>query len=241
MHPLFKAALVGALVLTACGGDDPANDDGKKSTAAATAAGADALVLHQEYTMGVGGYMYATWNPYLLYADGSIYRNLATSPDKLDPAASKVAEPKSWGTYAKSGGLGDLVVTWSDGEAESWAKGDWQPATPGKPGLELNGEWTTISGGGNTAFGGDVVTVSSGYLAFQGNRFTSERGGGGMTSNVTTYASEDKAGTYSIDGYTLTLTYDDGKVVKEFFYLYSDEDSDVFGVGDDAYVIKRED
>ena len=62
-----------------------------------------------------------------------------------------------------------------------------------------------------------------------------------MTSNVTTYASEDKAGTYSIDGYTLTLTYDDGKVVKEFFYLYSDEDSDVFGVGDDAYVIKRED
>lgn len=239
MRSIFKAALVGALVLTACGGDDAANDDGKNA-AAATAAGADALVLHQEYTIGVGGYMYATWNPYLLYADGSIYSNLATSPDDLDPAASKVAEPKSWGKYTRSGGMGDLAVTWSSGETEAWAKDDWQIATPGKAGQQLNGAWTTISGGGNTAFGGDVVTVSSGYLAFEGDRFTSERGGGGTTSAVTAYASESKAGTYAIDGYTLTLKFDDGRVVKEFFYLYSDEDTDVFGVGDDAYVIQRD-
>lgn len=229
----IRTLLLGAALLGCGGGDDDGNSPAQAGSVTPAVAGASTIYLHETYTLGVGGFMTVEYRPYLVFADGRLYKNLATNPDKLDPAASRAAEPDEWGTFTKNGDA--IAVTWSDGETEQWEKDEWFTTNPAPAGTVLAGEFTSISGGGNVAFGGDVVTYSSANIAFQGDKFTMETSGGGSTEDVTAYADRERAGTYVLDGYTIELRFNSGVVEKKFFYFYPDS-RDVFGVGDRYYV-----
>jgi len=226
-----------AACLAACTSD---GSDGAKSdtngTFGTAVAGADRIVLNTEYGLGVGGSLVVEFRPYLRFSDGDLYRNLGGDPTKLDRAASKRAEPNEWGTWRRQGAA--LVVRWSDGEEDTWDEGTWYEARPAPPGFVLAGSFTSLSGGGNTALGGDVITFSQDTLSFEGERFTFESVGGGSNASVTAYASATKAGTYVLSGHTMTLRFNDGREQVRFFYLFPDS-SEVFGLGEATYTSNR--
>ena len=249
LSPLFALALT---ALVACGGGDDGSDGGTPGTPdqgtpgqgasgssgdGTSTAAARSIYLHEEYQTGVGGYLYVVYQPYLMFGDGDVYRNLATSVDRLDVAASKKSEPDEWGTWSASDG--EVKLVWNDGDSETWEKDEWYTTQTAKKGELIAGSYSSISGGGDTAFGGDVITFSSANIAFDGDRFTYEKTGGGTSRDVTAYSSQDRAGTYALDGDTITLRFNNGSVETKFFYFYPDS-KDVFGIGDDYYILDDE-
>ena len=199
------------------------------------------IVLHSEYTMGVGGMMIIVYRPYLLLTDGRLYAHPDVPPYDLDVARSLQVERSKWGTWKLEGktmtvqygydrnGNPDKASTWT---SFTWARG-------AKPGEKMVGSWGTISGGGNTAFGGGSIVVSTNNFTFnnQGQFTTLSAGGGsysGPTGRVSAYSNRDGAGTYTLDGFSVEFKYNNGKVVRRCLYFYSD-DQEVFGIGTRAY------
>jgi hypothetical protein len=198
--------------------------------------GAERAILHLEYRYGFGGFVEVVYKPYLLFKDGSIYENLDTSLDKLDLAKSKQQETEHWGTWKKEGD--DLVITWNQEDPEKWKKETIFEAKPAVAGEKINGKFRSLTGRGNLALGGDVLVFTTTTIAMDDNKFTFETTSGGSTSSVTSYTSEDKAGTYALDGYTITLRFNNGSVEKKFFYFFPDEKT-VFGIGT-RYFVKKD-
>jgi hypothetical protein len=228
LHVVVLGAALG--IMTGGCGDSASTPTG---SSADVEAGADKIVLHLEYGTGVGGALIVEYRPYLMFSDGAVYKNLATSVDNLVPALSQASEPDEWGTWKKTGSTFEL--SWHDGETETWAEDEWFDTRPAATNLQLEGSFHSISGGGNTALGGDVTTFSMKNISFDGDRFTFEATSGGSTSNVTAYSSKDKAGTYRLDGNTVELRFNNGELERKFFYFYPDSD-DVFGIGDEYYI-----
>jgi hypothetical protein len=226
---LLTSILLVNIPLTSCQKDQ----ESPVTTSIQEVPGAEAIYLHEEYEMGVGGYMYVVYNPYLVFKDGSIYKNLATNIDKLHIEQSRQQEAEEWGTWQKKGK--DIVIAWKDGDQDTWEEESWFIANPASGGETIKGDYHSISGGGNIAFGGSMMTFSSTNISFNGNKFTFESTGGGSSDAVSSYASQTKAGTYELNGYSITLRFNNGVVEKKFFYFYPDS-KDVFGIGTRYYV-----
>lgn len=204
------------------------------------------MTIHLEYTLGgVGGMMVAEYAPYLMLADGTIYNDPIISPYKFDVAKSRQLEPKKWGTWKEVGKT--IVISWPNKEkekdrSETWEK-QWFWARPAMPGEKIKGTYKTISGGGNTAMGGNVMIVSATDLTFnEQGQFTKASVAGGSNSgdfgvSSTAYAHNDAAGTYTLNGYSLELKYNNGKIEQKSFYFYPDS-KEAFGVGSSPYVPK---
>ena len=191
------------------------------------------LFLNESYGVGVGGSMTIEYEPVLLLRDGSARRNLAIPPLDIVLAKDKVTYKKDWGRWARS--AGKFVVHWGSG-----SKDELKPnfkVLAGRSGETLQGRYSTIGGGGNTALGGDVmVYYSKAYNFGRDSRFLSDSSGGGGTSSVTSLSTSKNAGRYRIDGYTLTFQFNDGRQVRRLFYFYPDgKRGDVIGIGDSAY------
>jgi hypothetical protein len=198
------------------------------------------IVLHTEYGIGVGGMSVVQYNPYLLLTDGTIYANPYVCAYDLDVVKSRGVEPKKWGTWKLVDATTLVVTMSSDNRPEKWeGKGIWFWASPAKKGERLDGTWSTISGGGNTAYGGGTIVVASNVLTFnnQGQFTTLSTGGGtysGATGAVTAYSNRDAAGTYVLDGYSLELKYKNGTVIRRNFCSY-DDSREVWIFGTRAY------
>jgi hypothetical protein len=128
----------------------------------------------------------------------------------------------------------------TDKKPDTWeGKAHWFWAEPAKRGEKLDGTWSTISGGGNTAYGGGSIVMSSNMYTFNNQgQFTTESTGGGTTSGpagtVTAYSNKNAAGTYLFDGYSLELRYGNGTVVRKTFCSY-DESREVWVLNSSAY------
>jgi hypothetical protein len=192
------------------------------------------VIIHLEYEYGLGGAIYPVYNPYILFKDGTIY----DEPNTLDLAASKRNDPKKWGVWRMESGL--LKITWDAKPAKNkyseWKKDSYKNASPAKKGETISGSFKTMSGGGNTALGGDVMIVVSNTITFNDQgQFTLAKVSGGSTSTVTSYYKGKDAGTYTLDGYTIELKFNSGKTGRKFFYFYPDNRK-YFGIGSSVYV-----
>ena len=199
------------------------------------------VVLHQEYGYGVGGMMLIKYNPYLLLQDGTIYSHPEVCAYDLDVVKSREAEPGKWGTWKLEDSKTLVVTMNSDHKPDRWqGTAHWFWAAPAAKNEKLAGTWSTIGGGGNTAFGGGSIVVSSNVLTFntQGQFTTVSTGGGSYNAaggSVTAYSNKDGAGTYTFDGYSLELKYNNGKIVRKNFCFYADDSKDVWVFGTRPY------
>jgi hypothetical protein len=196
------------------------------------------VIIHLEYSYGMGGAVYPTYEPYVLLTDGSIYAEPEVSPYDLDVAASKRSEPKKWGTW-KATGQG-LQVYWPAKQPkyqrDTWEPDSYKVVPAARPGETLNGGFTSLSGGGNTALGGDVMIVDASQLSFNSSgQFTYAKTTGGSGSNWATSSNRNQSGTYRLDKYSIELRFGNGTVERRFFYFYPDS-RQYFGIGGRAYV-----
>lgn len=175
------------------------------------------------YQSGVGGYVYYVFDPYIFYKNGIVLRDFEAPPAEIDVAAFSRQNPHDWGKWRRSGA--ETLIYWNgarDGKPFHVDTKDIQPAIPGRRGLRLSGKYSSLSGGGNTAFGGDVTVFSSRDLIFAPDgRFATRSAGGGGSSTVTALStSPTESGTYAIDGYSITLKFRNGQTVRKAFVIF---------------------
>ncbi len=141
-----------------------------------------------------------------------------------------------------------MQITWDErnrrGEVQTSEKA-WpgHDAVPAGRNDRLDGSWSTIGGGGNLAMGGTVGVISTARFTFTPDgRFTTERmsGGsssidfGGATAGNSAFARRDSAGTYQLDGYTLSLRFNNGEA-RRLFFCFLGKDRETLRIGGSNY------
>lgn len=200
------------------------------------------IVINLEYSYGVGGAVMSEYTPYLLLNDGSLYSHPIVSPYEFDVALSKQREPKRWGTWRISGST--IVVTWpGKSKSDKWEK-NWFWARPAAGNEKIEGAFGSMSGAGASPMGGNVATVSSKNILFNSvGRFalTGVTVGTNYTDyNISTsaYSKKDEAGSYSLNGYSIELKFNNGTTMRRAFYFYP-KDKAHLGIGSHVYIQKR--
>lgn len=181
---------------------------------------------------------YGMYGPYLdsyvLFTDGSISSDTRPSPYELNMAQSKRTQPGKWGTWQQQGST--LTIQWPGKKPAVYKENEWYTTRPAADNEKISGAFKSLAVGGNTPMGGDVMTFSAGRIQFnlQG-QFTIEQSSGGGTTNTSAYSSKNGAGTYRLNGYSIELHFNNGKVVRQSFYFYP-KDKAHFGIGGNDYV-----
>jgi hypothetical protein len=211
-------------------------------------------ILHNYQTRmdGMGG-VTADSDLYVLLTDGTVYNGLPVAPDQWDVSRSRRMEPEKWGRWKRSGQK--IIAAWADNPAHyEQLKG--LMVKPGVKGQRLDGRFGTGSSsvnlmGGSYRLWGVTFTKDGRFVKDNrggyGSSILSQTTTG--TSIHSTYDDKgsytaasgenfvvgsgkkkpeknDRSGTYSVDGYTLTLRFDDGRVVRlPFFFGDGDRDS----------------
>jgi hypothetical protein len=206
----------------------------------------DGVYLEQGYEMGAGGYSYVKYSPVLMLKDGWAYDGWLGTPSDLSIVLSKKLEPNGWRRYERKGN--QIRIQGQDGKWSSFSK--WNKVEPAKAGDKLLGTFTRLSGGGNTAFGGDtMIAVFSSYTFKKDGTFTTDRGssasGGQEATNpngtpaVVTTSNSNSSGTYKLDGYTLELKYGNGKVDRKGFVWFDERQKDSIFINGTAFLLKK--
>jgi hypothetical protein len=183
-------------------------------------------------TMGAGGFMtgYEIDGPVLL-KDGRAFSDFGRPPAYIEPVVEAQKNPGEWGRWARSGST--ITVRWNDGETSTVPVTGDNLMTGGPKGMKLSGEYRHVSGGGNQAVGGGNSFLSeSSYTFFPDGSFSSDRSNSFMTGpgagaeGGTAMGGSTGGGTrgrYDVEGYTLKLTYPDGRISRLSFAAYVHE------------------
>lgn len=196
-----------------------------KGSAAYTRAGAGpktseivGIYTRIQSQMGYGGMMTLNNLPTVVFKDGTYYEDYDVPLPDFDVAAARRERPTAWGKWRRQGGVIQILS-----DKRGWEKAEWLGPFPGaKPGEKLSGRYFSVSGGGDTAFGGGTAYGAESDIRFSPDgRFTTDLSTSlsSEVSNVQATASGRKAtsGTYTLNGYTLTMKYDDGQVIRRAF------------------------
>ena len=189
---------------------------------------------------GVGGMLIMQPVPMVMLNDGTFFNDFDVPLSDFDVAAARIARPTAWDKWRRRGN----VLEEQCGKSP-WKKADWYgPLPAAKPNEKLNGFYTSLSGGGNTALGGGtMVAVTSDITFLPDGRFkagrfvgaTSSEGGG----QVTVQSEKSTDGIYTLSAYTLILKYKDGRVEKKAFaFMDKDGDKDALYLDGSAYLKK---
>ncbi len=182
------------------------------------------VLFHSVAGIGVGGMVVMEFEPVVLLKDGTYYQVGDSALEDVDLAAEQSETPNRFGRWSQSGET--YVLTNAGGEAESYALQDGAlfKAYPAEKAGMLSARYKRISGGGNTALGGEMMIArSSTYSFLPDGRFRIDGSVGasssGEQSGVATTLQSDSAtaGRYTLDKHTLVLTFADGRQERHFF------------------------
>jgi|GEM_PF-3721186 len=204
----------------------------------------EGLYLHLKYTTGVGGGVYPEYRPYLYFRDGTVTTDLAiypTSAAEMD--AWRKRRPGAWGRWTRNGET--IRIEWNQvskriRKPETLEK--WFVAQPGPRGMQLQGRYQSLGGGGNTAMGGDAIAVAWKNFEFQpgskvetgAGAFTSSGGGGTGVGTSTRSQRPTEILSYQIDGNRIDFIDARGQRRSHWFFLFPKDDN-VLGVANSVY------
>ncbi len=196
---------------------------------------------------------------YLLLKDGTLKDGLPVAPDEMDASLSRRREPVKWGRWRKQ--RTQVLAAWPD-RPNHYEALVGTMAIAGKPGERLSGRYAAGSTTGSSLMGGSYriwgVTFTPDGRFKKDNRGGSSSGTFGQTMNdfsvdtayndegsVTSFSTpstvgyarrktkgSNRAGTYTISGYTLVLHYDNGRVARLPFFFASEKRKQLFFDGD---------
>ncbi|MFC4256544.1 hypothetical protein GRI97_09550 [Altererythrobacter xixiisoli] len=228
--------------------------------AAAPAAGAhaanwnqvDGVFFRAFTTFGVGGIVITDYEPVILFKDGSYYEIEGDALEDVDLAASRRAKPRNWGRWSKTGRTYNFTNSQGRASDAELQNGNFFQSFPGEAsGGKLAAKYTRVSGGGNSAMGGEMTISSQSDLTFAADgRYTRASsfgaiGSGSMSGVGTSVASRNRpagVGRYTIDRHTITLTEPDGTTKRQFFAFGSRGDpaqpaQNMLFIGNRVYII----
>ena len=182
---------------------------------------------------------------YLLLKDGSVYADLPVPPDELDVLKSKQKEPAKWGKWRKT--PAGYTVSWENAPfqdlpgspvvpspAQQKLNGRWGTGRfSGIIGMSASSSQWGVTFGKNGRFRKDSRSLNTSSFGFGDNasHFSSghnddESFAGGFGQNFAISSSQkqknpngNREGDYSLNGYVLTLRFDNGKVKRLPFFF----------------------
>ncbi|MCX8477876.1 MAG: hypothetical protein MT490_18975 [Sphingomonas sp.] len=198
---------------------------------------------------GVGGMVTLNFEPIVLFKDGSYYEIDDAALEDVDLAAERARRPDDWGRWSRQGDR--FVLTDSKGRANDYAlqQGRFFKAYPAAGAAALSGSYETVGGGGNTAFGGEVmIATNNRYNFLAGGVFTTARSTGATNSGAMTGVASSVAakragqGRFAVDRHTITFTHPDGRSERRFFAFGSRKtppqiDRGMLFIGDTVYTL----
>ena len=190
--------------------------------------------------------------PYLLMKNGRVMDYIPVAPFMLDEAKSRSREPDRWGWWKRKDDKFVFAWT-KDKNKFSRPRGTQGIGSPIPAGTKLEGFWqhkgsfstgaatvvssrsvtftkdgrfqtssSTMTGVDGAQLGGDGYAV--GLSSDEGSTSSASVGPVSSGSRSKSNNSEDdRTGSYTFDGYNLTLEYDNGQVVYEFTFAIGDE------------------
>jgi hypothetical protein len=139
---------------------------------------------------------------FVLFKDGSFHEDLPVALEQWNMGASRADDPSSWGKWKPSKDAGDFEMQYAADDVVTISATKIKPA---KSGMVIAGSYMKSSADEN----------SSDEIRFSGNRFDISKNGRSL------------GGTYRVDGYSVILKHDDGKVEHlPFFVVPPEEDGD---------------
>ncbi|WP_244473672.1 hypothetical protein [Methylobacterium sp. Leaf112] len=183
--------------------------------------------------VGVGGMVVIEYEPLILFRDGSSYEIDDAALEDVDLTEERIAKPRRFGRWTRSGNR--FVLTGADGKPQdnTLQGGSFFKAYPADAGERaIARTYRRLSGGGNSAMGGDVMISVASRYAFRADG-TYGRGGavGAVNSGATSGAGSamsrrgaPEGGRYALDHHTLTLIGEDGRSRRLFFAYGSRKD-----------------
>lgn len=170
------------------------------------------------YFRAIYGYpLSVTFEPVVLFKNGQ-YVEVEDQPvDELDEAADKRERPKAWGTWRKDGDT--FYLTNNEGHTSDYrlGNGNWFPAYPYMEAVPLANGYENTTGGD---YGNGTSALFKTRIDFPGEGyFYHSFNGGVITPGSAAWKKTEDAGTYTISGHTMVLTYNSGEEVRLSFAL----------------------
>ena len=181
---------------------------------------------HWNWMMMLNAGMVDTGADYILFKNGEVWRHPQLPPQDVDIAKAKQVVSADWGSWQRTGRV--IAIRMPGGHDERYDPTQLVRYEAAPQNQRVEGSWhTTLSqvsavGGQSTA---GVVTNTLALHAdgtfewggFSGASFHDGTGSGRAGGNFT-HSQPVRGGHYFIDGYTLELRYDDGRVERDLFY-----------------------
>lgn len=166
---------------------------------------------------------------YLLLKDGTVYKNLQIAPDQFDIRASRRKEPSQWGLWKREGGKYHVSF---EGAPYQPLPGD--KVFPAAPQTRLNGRYGILNSPQEA-----VTFTRAGRFSKTGPAPDADKRADTPTDESDHNSPADRAGTYSISGYAMTLRYDSGKAERIPFFFTNKERTEFWFGGHSAYPDKK--
>lgn len=183
------------------------------------------IIMRTQTFNNISGMVYQKNVVYVLYKNGDVFKDPYEPLESMDIEKSKRKKPNKWHKWEKKNNI--IYYTNSkSGKTYEWNK--WFSVRNGDS-YSLNGKFQTID-----PYGGTAVTNAS-TVTFDGKRFGWKTVKGGVSDWKAIYLKEDSAGTFKIEGHTITLYYKNGIKEKRFFLLYPKSDQH-FVIGKSHFV-----
>lgn len=192
------------------------------------------------YFRAVYGYpISVTFEPVVLYKNGE-YVEVEDQPvGELDKVADKRIRPQAWGTWRKDGDT--FYLTNNEGRTTDYqlGNGNWFPAYPFMENVPLAAGYENTTGGD---YGNGTSALFKTRIDFpEEGYFYHSFNGGIITPGSAAWNKSEDAGTYTIEGHTMVLTYNTGEVVRLSFALGAkgspaQPSSDMIFIGGDVFL-----
>lgn len=215
--------------------------------------GVDSVWFRMVGGFGVGGMAVLDYEPMILFRDGTYMEAGDEALEDLDLAQSKRTSPARWGRWTKQGAAYAFTNARGQVTERRPGSGSFFPSFPAEAvGGKLAATYRRISGGGNSALGGDMTMVTQRTLAFaadgrlsDGSTFGAASGGAGTGVAVTqSNRQPPRQATYRIVRHTLTVTAPDGTTTRRFFAVGAKgtpprPDPEMIFVGGNPYIVRK--
>ena len=181
---------------------------------------------HWNWMMMLNAGMIDTGADYILFKNGEVWRHPQLPPQDVDVSKAKQVAAADWGSWQRAGSV--IVIRMPGGHEERYQPTQFVRYEAAPKNQRVEGSWhTTLSQVSNT--GGQSVTGAAtntlvlhadGGFEWRGFSGASFQNGTGAARAGGAFANSRPAhiGHYLIDGYTLELRYDDGRVERDLFY-----------------------
>ncbi len=181
-----------------------------------------------------------TFEPLILFKDGTYFEIGKDPIEDLDIIASKKNESHLWGTWKKP--QNEFILTDNEGKTNEYDldNGNWFPAFPFNKSIQLRGVYEKISGGN---FGNGLYALFNSQLTFLDNEhFTHSENSGVSSYSSNAWKNSKDSGNYVILGNTIEFEYNDGRKARLSFAIGAEGDNvidtDMIFIGGKAYVIE---